>query len=100
MRRRASGSDWERVITTVAARYGVPPEDIKGTRRSKEIVTARQIAIYVVNHVTNLTLKSTGNIFGGKDHSTILYSIQSVTDQMRKDVSFEHEVDEIMKEFQ
>ena len=90
----------ERVITTVAARYGVPPEDIKGTRRSKEIVTARQIAIYVVNHVTNLTLKSTGNIFGGKDHSTILYSIQSVTDQMRKDVSFEHEVDEIMKEFQ
>ena len=84
----------------IANRYGVPADDIKGTRRSKEIVTARQIAIYVVNHVTNLTLKNIGNIFGGKDHSTILYSIQSVSDQMKKDISFEHEVNEIIKEFQ
>ena len=90
----------EKVIANVANRYGVPADDIKGTRRSKEIVTARQIAIYVVNHVTNLTLKNIGNIFGGKDHSTILYSIQSVSDQMKKDISFEHEVNEIIKEFQ
>lgn len=90
----------ERVITTVASRYGVSAEDIKGTRRSKEIVVPRQIAVYVVNHVTNLTLKNIGGIFGGKDHSTVLYSIQSVTDQMKKDISFEHEVTDIMKEFQ
>ena len=90
----------ERVITTVANRYGVSAEDIKGTRRSKEIVVPRQIAVYVVNHVTNLTLKNIGGIFGGKDHSTVLYSIQSVTDQMKKDISFEHEVTDIMKEFQ
>lgn len=90
----------EKVIASVANRYGVPADDIKGTRRSKEIVTARQVAVYVVNHVTKLTLKNIGNIFGGKDHSTILYSIQSVTDQMKKDISFEHEVNEIIKEFQ
>lgn len=90
----------ERVITAVANRYGVSAEDIKGTRRSKEIVVPRQIAVYVVNHVTNLTLKNIGGIFGGKDHSTVLYSIQSVTDQMKKDISFEHEVTDIMKEFQ
>ena len=45
-------------------------------------------------------MKNIGNIFGGRDHSTILYSIQSVTDQMKKDISFEHEVTDIMKEFQ
>ena len=90
----------ERVIATVATRYGVSADDIKGTKRPKEIVAARQLAIYIVNHVTNLTLKNIGNIFGGRDHSTILYSIQSVTDQMKKDISFEHEVTDIMKEFQ
>lgn len=88
----------ERVIEKVSTYYNIPAEDIKGKRRSKEIAQARHISIYIINHVTTLTLESIGKIVG-RDHSTVLSSVNVVSRQMKMDSSFEHEINAIIKEF-
>jgi chromosomal replication initiator protein len=90
----------ERIIKSVGEHYNVDPEDIKGKSRRKEIAITRHIAIYIINHVMHRTLESIGNIVGGRDHSTVLSSINVVSKQMKMDASFEHEINEIIKEFQ
>ena len=73
------------------------PEDIRSTKRSSQISTARKVAIYVVREVTQMPLASIGTEFGGRDHSTIVYSVTNVTDAMKKDSTLRTLVEDIIK---
>lgn len=88
----------EKVINKISEFYGIPAEDIKSKRRTKEIAQARHVSIYIINRVTTMTLDNIGKIFG-RDHSTVLSSINVVTLQIKKDSAFEHEINNIIKEF-
>ena len=71
-------------------------EDVlRGQNRGRDVVNARQIAMYLIRSMTNLSLDDIGKVFEGRDHSTVLYSIKQVEKQMKKDPSFAERVKEI-----
>ena len=60
----------ERIISEVGRTFGVSAEDIRSSKRSSQISNARQIAMYVIREITQMSMAAIGNEFGGRDHST------------------------------
>ena len=75
----------ETIIDLVTTHYKVAKEDVKGKGRQKEIVLPRQVAMYLAKEYTGLSLKSIGWHFGGRDHSTVIHAIQTITDHILVD---------------
>ncbi|WP_436517571.1 chromosomal replication initiator protein DnaA [Ekhidna sp. To15] len=82
---------------TVSDYFHVGQDDLKAKTRKKEIVIARQVAMYFSKDYTNHSLKSIGYHFGGRDHSTVIHALQSVNDMMDTDAKFRYSVDELKK---
>ena len=62
--------------------YGVSHEEITGDKRTRRIVLPRQVAMYLSRELTDSSLPQIGRAFGGRDHTTVMYAVQKVTDQM------------------
>ena len=77
----------EAVITAVADAFNVPIEDLKGNSRRREISVARQIGMYLMRHHTELSLPKIGEEFGGKDHTTVMYSCDKIAQLKTNDPS-------------
>lgn len=69
----------ELVLSVVADFLNINPTDLQGNSRRREISQARQIAMYLMRQHTNLSLPKIGEVFGGKDHTTVMYSCEKVT---------------------
>ena len=76
------------IIDEVCKFYNIEPATLRGQGRSKDISLARQIAMYLIRSMTNLSLDDIGKQFDNRDHSTVLYSIKQVEKQMKKDAAF------------
>ena len=87
----------EKIIAEVADVYGVTPEEIRSSKRSAQISTARKVATYVVREITQMPLQSIGTEFGGRDHSTIVYSINNIEAGMKRDANLKQLVEDIIK---
>ncbi len=87
----------EKIIGEVANIYGVTPDDIRSNKRSSQISTARKVAIYVVREITQMSLVCIGTEFGGRDHSTMVYAINSIEANLSKDAHLKEIVDDIIK---
>ncbi len=87
----------EKIISEVSTVYGVSPDDIRSNKRSAQISIARKVAIFVVREITQMPLASIGTEFGGRDHSTIVYSVTSVSEAMEKDANLKNLVEDIIK---
>ena len=73
------------LVMSVAAEYfGVTPDEIRSSSRSRELVTARQMAMYLCRELTELSLPQIGKRFGGRDHSTVIYANNKVRQQMHE----------------
>ena len=66
------------IIEEVGKFYNIDPSDIKGQARTKDTVMARQVAMYEIRRMTNLSLKEIGRVFNGRDHTTAMHSIERV----------------------
>ncbi len=77
----------ESVIMAVADAFNVPIEDLKGSSRRREISVARQIGMYLMRHHTELSLPKIGEEFGGKDHTTVMYSCDKIAQLKTSDPS-------------
>ena len=84
---------------TVAEYFEVSVESLKAKTRKKEIVTARQVAMYFAKEFTSHSLKSIGYHFGGRDHSTVIHSVQTVSDLIDTDKKFKASIQELQKKF-
>lgn len=87
----------ELIIGQVSSVYGVSPEDIRSNKRNSQISMARKIAVYVVREITQMPLNAIGMEFGGRDHSTIVYSLSNVEDSLKKDSHLKEIVEDIIK---
>ncbi|MGF1500111.1 MAG: chromosomal replication initiator protein DnaA [Elainellaceae cyanobacterium] len=74
----------EAVLMAVAATLNVSVDDLKGSSRRREISTARQIGMYLMRQHTDLSLPKIGEMFGGKDHTTVMYSCDKVAQQLEQ----------------
>ena len=85
----------ETILDYICRFYGLEESVIRGQQRIRDAVQARQIAMYLIRSMTNLSLDEIGKVFDNRDHSTVLYSIQQVEKKMKKDPSFAENVKEI-----
>lgn len=71
------------IIEEVGKFYNIPSYDIRGQGRTKDTVLARQIAMYEIRRMTNLSLKEIGQEFGGRDHTTVMHSLERIEKQIK-----------------
>jgi chromosomal replication initiator protein len=72
-------------------------EKLGSKTRKRSIVIARQLSMYLTKNLTNNSLKAIGDNFGGRDHSTVIYSCKTVQDLIDTDVIFKDTVSELEK---
>jgi chromosomal replication initiator protein len=77
--------------------FGVSIDLLKAKTRKREIVVARQVAMYLAKEYTNMSLKSIGFHFGNRDHSTVIHAISTVNDMMDTDAKFLTQMEDILK---
>ena len=87
----------DRIIAAVAKRYGVTSDDILGAKRTKDIKTARNIAMYIIRQSTDLSLPAIGTMFS-RDHATVHSNIKAVEKQLRAEPSLDAEISDIRRE--
>ena len=83
----------------VADYFEVTVADLKSKSRKKELVYPRQVAMYFAKEFTNLSLKSIGYHFGGRDHSTVIHAIQTISDLMEQDEAVKETIQKIRSNF-
>ena len=84
------------VITEYICKYyNMDASVLYSQSRSRDVVNARNIAMYLIRRMTNLSLVDIGKKFGGRDHSTVLHSLDNVEQKMRSDPAFAEVVKEI-----
>ncbi|MEM6287233.1 MAG: chromosomal replication initiator protein DnaA [Bacteroidota bacterium] len=88
-------------IQSITCDYLDIPEDLVRARtRKREVVQARQVAMYFSKEITKHSLKTIGLHFGGRDHSTVIHAVRSVEDQIDTDPSFREMVGAIRKKLE
>ena len=85
----------EAILEYISRYYALEEAVIRGQQRIRDAVAARQIAMYLIRSMTNLSLDEIGKVFDNRDHSTVLYSIQQVEKKMKKEPAFAEAVKEI-----
>ena len=83
------------IISYVAKYYHLDEDTIRGQSRGRDIVAARQVAIYLIRRMNALPMNDIGKEFSNRDHTTILHSLQKVEQQMQTDPAFAERVKEI-----
>ncbi len=83
----------DRIQDVVARRWGVTAEQLRSKARIKTLVVPRQIAMYLARDILQMQLIEIGQAFGGRDHSTVIHSVDKVQRQMARDRSFRDRID-------
>ena len=83
------------IVGYICSYFHVDEETLRGQSRSRDVVAARQIAMYLIRRMTSMSLNDIGKEFGDRDHSTILHSLDKVENTMRSDPAFAEKVKEI-----
>ena len=71
-------------------------DDLKSKKRTAKIANARQIGMYVLTQITDLSLGEIGEEFGGKDHSTVHHSIKVVEENIKSNPRIKQNIEEII----
>lgn len=85
----------EEIIAKVCAHYGLAESTIHTKTRKREIVQARQIAMYLAKKHTDHSSSKIGQLIGNRDHATVLHACKIMKDLVEVDKNFKNEVDEI-----
>ncbi|MDR7188087.1 chromosomal replication initiator protein [Microbacterium sp. BE35] len=83
------------IITATAAYFKLTVDDLYGSSRSQSVATARQIAMYLCRERTSLSLPKIGQLFGNRDHTTVMYAYKKISELMKERRSIYNQVTEI-----
>ena len=78
-------ASFDHIVQIVAEHYDLRPGDLASKRRHREVAQARQIALLLGRRLTGHSLEALGGMIGGRDHSTVLYSIRQAEDRLTKE---------------
>ena len=87
----------DKILEEVSRTYSCTKEDILSLKRNAKISKARQVSSYIVREVTQMPMSGIGEALGGRDHSTIVYSINQIEDKIKKDPNLKSTVEDIIK---
>jgi chromosomal replication initiator protein len=88
----------ESITRSVANYYKLPIGDLRGKAKTKEVVLARQVAMYLISKMLRPTLKENGHYFANRDHSTVLHAIKAITDRIKVDSMLSQQLLDIEKQ--
>ena len=83
------------IINITATFYQLTIEDLYGSSRSQTIALARQVAMYLSREMTNLSLPKIGQLFGNRDHTTVMYANKKISELMKERRSIYNQVTEL-----
>ena len=99
---RQANLSMDNIIRVVAEYFGFTPNDLKGKKRSQNIVFPRQLAMYIGREMTDYSTTELGQEFGGRDHTTVMHSIDKIKGKLITDPTLETTMESVkrsIKEF-
>ena len=87
----------DHIVRAVSDHFKVSSNDIKGKKRSKKIVFPRQIAMYIARDITEYSTTELGLEFGGRDHTTVMHSVQKIDELIKIDPSLKTIIERIIQ---
>ncbi|MGL5973457.1 MAG: chromosomal replication initiator protein DnaA [Oscillospiraceae bacterium] len=87
----------DKVFNEISRTFNIDINDLKSSKQSATVSKARQVAVYVLVNVTDMTLNSIGEELGGRDHSTIVYAKNKIEKNMKIDKFLKETIDDIIK---
>lgn len=88
----------EEIQRIVSEYYKIRVTDLKSTSRARPIVVPRQVAMYLIKRFLDKSLVDIGKAFGGKDHTTVINSLEKVENLQNKDPQFKNDIDELVNQ--
>jgi chromosomal replication initiator protein len=85
------------ILETVAATYGFSVEALIGPSRTRPLVTARQVAMYLTRELTDYSYPAIGRVFGKRDHTTVIHAVDKITGQMQERRQIYDQVTELIQ---
>ncbi len=82
----------QRVVELVAREFALTVENLLGRDRSREVALPRQVAMYLLRQEANVSLPQIGEVLGGRDHTTVMYAIEKIADNIERDASLRKRV--------
>ena len=85
----------DQIMVSTADYFGVSLEDLRGHSRSRVLVNARQVAMYLCRELTDLSLPRIGQAFGGRDHTTVMHADRKIRQHMAERRSLYNQIAEL-----
>ena len=84
-----------KIINVVSKYYNLDPSMLKGKMKKKMVTDARSIAMYLSRIMTDESLQRIGLEFGGRDHSTVIYSYEKISNEIKNNTKLENEIKQL-----
>ena len=85
------------IIDTVSRYFDIRPDEFRSKKRNREISYPRQIAMYLCRDLTDLSLPKIGDVFGGRDHTTVIHGIDKIAEELQKNPEMKRTMDELKR---
>ena len=94
---RQANMSLDNIQRVVAEYFDKSPNDLKGKKRTQNIVFPRQLAMYIAREITEYSTTEIGQEFGGRDHTTVMHSCQKIEERIRSDPTIESTIEKLKR---
>jgi chromosomal replication initiator protein len=94
---RQSNMSIDNIQRVVAEYFNLSPNDLKGKKKTKNIVFPRQLSMYIAREITDFSTTELGESFGGRDHATVIYSIEKIKGQLLTNPALDSQIENLKR---